>query len=125
MRITRTLDSDYDGGELESLAEPLAWDEGELVPIVMPAEIEPEPPTIKDFDIQQFIIACFHGAKDAVAMGQNIVLLSYILKVEGAPDNLRDLGFYLHCSHTAARKKVSKFKRSLRREIEKRVSNAV
>lgn len=73
-------------------------------------------------DAEQLVILAIAGAKTSSDIGERVLVIGYLMKVDGAPTNLRDLAAILGLSHTGARKRVSRFCSVFRRELAEVVS---
>lgn len=93
-------------------------DDGNRVPIVWPNDSETEADISQAAGSATDITLDFvNRAPTLNAAGIRSTLLGFIKKTPASPKTLRELGSRLGISHTAARKRVSKFKADLRVEL--------
>jgi hypothetical protein len=93
-------------------------DSGRPVQTVEPEvynEPDPEPAGLELVPLLEWFLI---GARDAGEVGQRLVLLGYLIRAPGAPRSLRELAVWFGCSHTAARRRVSRFKADFARELQ-------
>jgi hypothetical protein len=94
---------------------PLAFDDaGRPVPVEHPAVYDDQgSKSSPAVDAEQLIIAMMAGAKNSAEAGERVFVIGYVMKLDGAPANLRDLGAILGVSHTGAGLRVARVCRDL------------
>ncbi len=89
------------------------WENGELIATTAPGTYGGEQPDEvfggPVFDVGQLLEILMLGARDADAVGERAVLLSFLLKDARGPTSLRQLGLWLDCNHVTAKKRLTTF----------------
>jgi hypothetical protein len=123
--LSDALTDAFEQGHYISPEMPAAFDaDGRPIPVTEPvydpgATADPEPIRL---DVEQFIIALVTAAPTLEDIGERVLITAYLMHLDGAPENLRDLGGRLGCSHTMARRRVSTFCAHFREELGELVS---
>lgn len=98
-------------------------DAGERVPVAWTAP--GDAPDGGGVDVEQVLDLLMLGNADAQRVGERAILLAYLMpRCARRPQNLRQLGARIGCSHEAARQKLDRLRADFAKEITDFTTNA-